>query len=494
MNSIPLGLLGLALPIAVAPPATASSPPNVLMIVVDDLKPALGCYGDTRAITPNIDRLAARGKVLLNAHCQQAVCGPSRASALTGLRPDTLGITRFGINMRETRRDLITVPEFFKDQGYESIGMGKIFDGRNSDGWDTQDRPSWTRRIPIHLPNLTFDYGAPETRARIEAAFPAAVEGGYAHDRERVMAEARTKPSFERLDVADDFYADGLMAREAANLILQLAKGGRPFFLAVGFQKPHLPFAVPERYWAMHDPKTIHPPGASETPRDSPPYALSNMGELRAYSDIPDAGPIPIQKQRELIHGYHAAVTYLDAQVGRVLDAVTETGLEKSTIIVLWGDHGFHLGDHGLFGKHTNYEQATRSPLIFTGPGVRPGHVGHPVELIDIFPTLVRLAGFPAPPGIDGHDLFGTVSKNPVAVSQFPRTSEEGANLMGYAFRDVRHRYVAWIDPSTRKVVAEELFDYQTDPSESRNLAPASPDELERMRTAARTMRPDLFP
>lgn len=493
MKPLLIGLLSLAATRMVG----ADPPAGVLMIVVDDLKPALGCYGDDLAITPNIDRLAARGTVFLNAHCQQAVCGPSRASALTGLRPDTLGITRFGINMREARPGLVTLPELFKAHGFTTIGLGKIFDGRNSDGWVTQDRASWTRRIDLlpFLGHLVFDYGEAKTKALITATLPTAREGGYLNDRERIMKEAGAKPSTERLDVADTFYEDGIMAREAASELQALTGAKRPFFLAVGFKKPHLPFAVPERYWTMHEGAGNSAETTTSLPGGSPSFAGHALGELRAYTDIPDEGPIPGAAQRRLIHGYHAAVSYIDAQIGILMDALDRAGALESTIIVLWGDHGFHLGDHGLFGKHTNYEQATRVPLIVAGPGVPVSRLDQPVELIDLLPALAALAGIEPPQGVDGTNILERDALKPVAASQFPRKTADGRELMGYAFRDRTCRYVAWMDLATKEVVAEEFFDYGTDPEESRNLLndPSARADLDRLRRLAGEARPDLF-
>jgi len=465
--------------------------PNVLMIAVDDLKPLIGIYGHKQINTPNLDRLGHEGTVFLNSHCQQAVCGPSRASLLTGLRPDTTRIWDFEEQMRNVLPEVVTLPQHFKNNGYFTVGMGKIFDGRCCDGWETQDIPSWSVPFIRHRnPNVVLGhYANPDVRDLVEEGLRKSEEMGIT-DRKEQYRVIGFHPSTECLDynVPDNTYTDGLITETAMEWMDKLSSmEDKPFFLAVGFMKPHLPFVAPKKYWDMYDPQALDLAPYRSLPAGSPSYALHNSGELRsAYLDIPREGEIPEDIQRRLVHGYYACVSYIDAQIGMLLDKLEEQGLKENTIIVLWGDHGWHLGDHGVFCKHTNYEQATRAPLIFSYPGLQHPHSSSnsPVEFIDIFPTIVDLAGLEPPDGLQGLSLV-PVMKNPLAmvkpfaVSQYRRTVVENGQsfrVMGYAYRNQRYRYVQWRKQDYKKgeltgpVIARELFDYVTDPAETINL------------------------
>lgn len=466
--------------------AVRAQPPNVLFIAVDDLKPLLGSYGDGVARSPHIDRLASRGTAFLNAHCQQAVCAPSRASLLTGKRPDTIRIWDLKTKIRRTNPGIVTLPEYFKAQGYETAGLGKIYDPRSVDGRATHDEDSWsvpyqpTWKLPFNEetgPPVTAYHGARIRKLAEAAKAEGITEYGDLSD---FLQRHEAWPAVEAEDVPDDAYEDGAMARRAVELMGELAATGRPFFLAVGFKKPHLPFVAPKRYWDLYDRDAMPLAARRELPEGSPPFAGHDFPELRSYSGIPPDGPVPQDQQRELIHGYYACMSYIDTQVGRLLDALDDLGLSDHTVVVLWGDHGWHLGDHGLWTKHTNYEQATRAPLIVAPPGGAPIRVtSAPVEFVDIFPTLCDLGGLPAPENLAGVSLAPlmtgeTASAKPYAISQFPR-----GKRMGYALRTRTHRLVAWIPKdnpgdiarSLDRAEALELYDYEQDPLETVNLA-----------------------
>lgn len=470
-------------------PASAEAPDrrNVLFIAVDDLKPALRCFGDELALTPNIDRLASMGTVFANTHCQQAVCAPSRVSLMSGLRPDATRVWDLQTRFRDRVPDLLTLPQHLKASGYEVAGMGKLFDSRStSDGWHAMDAASWT--VPYEQPTrhrsgATFGYLG-ERSEEIRRKRAAATEQGITHWREQ-REFVGIKPSVDRADVEDEAYGDGELAARGVARLRELAGGDRPWFLGVGFSKPHLPFAAPERYWAMYERElfAVHP---LQSPAEGAPgFHFQDSWELRTYTDIPPRGtPIPHEQQLELIHGYYACVSFIDAQVGKLLDALEASGEADETVIVLWGDHGFHLGDQGMFCKHTNYEQATRSPLIVAAPGVgAPGVVsGAPVEFVDVFPTVTDLSGVPTPSGLHGVSLRALMNEpagrvKDVAVSQFPRWLDERP-VMGYAFRDARYRYIVWrrcagdeVGAGVGEVIARELYDYEDNPFERRNLA-----------------------
>lgn len=462
-------------------PAVPSGKMNVLFIAVDDLKPVLGCYGDSMAITPNIDRLAKRGTVFMNAHCQQAVCGASRASLMSGLRQDTTGITEFGHGMRTFVPGVITLPQQLSNHGYQTTGMGKIYDNRNTNSQD--DSESWSiPYIRVHNPtDRTFTYISPELVPLIEARKAEAKAQGITDQR---LIMKTVCPPYESADVPDNAHYDGMIAERGVETLKDLSTNNQPFFLGVGFYKPHLPFNAPKRYWDMYDPAKIKPVEYAQMPVGAPAFHFQDSGELRARFKVPPGGtPIPEEMRIQMTHGYYACVSYIDAQVGMLLDTLAETGLEKNTIIVLFGDHGFHLGDHGMWCKHTNYEQATRSPLIIAGPpGLFPAQSTQaPVELMDIYPTLCDILEVPAPHWLEGKSLKPLLydpeaDVKPYAMSMYPRNPKEHGKLMGYALRDRRYRYIEWRKEDSHgnhgrgEVVARELYDLATDPHETVNL------------------------
>jgi iduronate 2-sulfatase len=463
--------------------APAQPRPNVLLICVDDLKPLLGCYGDSRVRSPNIDRLAARGMLFERAYCNQAVCAPSRNTLLTGRRPDTLGIYDLGTNFRKALPDAVTLPQHFKAHGYRVEGLGKIFHVGHG---NHEDPASWS--VP-HWPAAVIAYALPASRApqgltREEALFS-----------NRSADSLPRGAAFESADVPDDAYPDGRLALETVRRLEHAAqRPNQPFFIAVGFVKPHLPFCAPKRYWDLYDRDAFELAPRQTPPEGAPPYAPQFGGELRQYSGVPASGPIPEDLQRTLIHGYHAAISYMDAQLGHVLDALDRLDLAKSTVVVLWGDHGWHLGDHGIWCKHTNYEQATRIPILIVAPGVtKPGsRTGAMVETADLYPTLCDLATLPLPVGqvpFDGQSLV-PVLKDPntrhkdAILHVYPRHPRNRGMLLGRAVRTERYRLVEWKSPGADPDSAElELYDYQEDPMETKNVAPSRPQVVADLRS-----------
>lgn len=466
---------------------------NILFIAVDDLKPLLASYGAEQMHTPNFDRLAAIGVSFHNAHVQQAVCGPSRASIMTGMYPDQTKVWDLHTDFRQSAPDLMSMPEYLITQGYESVGVGKIYHkGSSSPGHDGK---SWS--IPHALPE-DFDpaygtpafnyYQHPDTKTKMEALIQEAeAKGINKNGKQRNYVFKRLKPSVESADVSDEAYQDGIYTKWAVNKLKKLKNGNKPFFMAVGYQKPHLPFVAPKKYWDLYDPAKINLAPFQDLAGGTPKLAYHSFGEIRAFSDIDNklrvGDRMPEAKQRELIHGYMACVSYIDAQIGKLLDALEAMELLKNTVIVLWGDHGFHLGDHTLWCKHSNFEQATRIPLMFAGPGIEKGKVeSHPVELVDVFPTLFDLAGIATPAHLDGKSLAPlmdddatTTIERDYAISQYHRHGDR----MGYSLRSDRYRYTEWLgngyrtfkayDPKNLEAV--ELYDYEKDPNETRNLA-----------------------
>lgn len=454
--------------------ADAAEPvrPNVLLILVDDLKPSFGAYGDEWVHSPNLDRLAERGMRFDMAYCNQAVCAPSRNNLLTGARSTSLGVYSLGYHFRRAVPDAITLPQFFKQHGYHSAGIGKVFHVGHG---NVDDPYSWS--VPFH-PDKVIDYALPESTGgqltREEAYFSNQMLGRN-HSLPRGAA-------WEKADVEDGAYADGRIADEGIRRLQQYHESGEPFFLALGFVKPHLPFCAPKRYWDLYDPAELPMPQVLAYPAGAPSYAAKPpLAELNQYKPVPERPPLNDELTHTLIHGYYAALSYMDAQLGRVLDEVDRLGFDENTIILLWGDHGYHLGDHGAWTKHTNYEQATRIPIIVVAPGVTtPGSSSMSVvETVDIYPTLAELAGLPAPDGpqpIDGASLVG-VLRDPSAPGQdhayhcYPR-----GRRLGRAIRTARYRLVEWKEFGAAVDTAEyELYDYEEDPLETRNLAADRP-------------------
>ncbi len=476
----------------------AGEKPNILFIAVDDLKPDLGCYGNSYVKTPNFDRLAAMGTTFTNSHCNQAVCGPSRASLMTGLRPDRTKVHDLKTITRDVSPWITTLPEHFKNNGYITAGTGKIYDPRSVD--KKLDEPSWS--LPFRLYNLDYNPDHPQP---VSAAY----QGAEYHKAHKEITDAGIKgygPILKELikrdlhsateceDVPDDAYTDGAIRKEGVKFLKKLKKQDKPFFLAVGFKKPHLPFVAPKKYWDLYKRDEIPLASFQEFAKDAPEFAYHDSNELRSYGGIPATGKMDEAKSRELIHGYYACVSYIDTQLGILLDELENQGLAENTIVIVWGDHGWHLGDHGIWCKHTNYEQATRSPLIIAGPGVgKAKQTAAPTEFVDIFPTLCDLADIPMLENLDGTSakpvLTGEKEKvKDCAVSQFSR-----GKAMGYAFRDEQYRYILWVSNSNKigpesipaasfdKLRAQELYDYKNDPQETVNIA-KDPTQTERIK------------
>lgn len=448
----------------------AGAGPNVLFIAIDDLRPALGCYDDPVAKTPRIDGLAKRGVVFRRAYCQQAVCSPSRSTVMTGLRPDSIKVWDLGTHFRVAKPDAQTLPQYLKSKGYHTRSIGKIFHGG---GVAAKDPPSWSEPPLLDIAR----------EAKVRYALPKNLKGS-----------GLKREAAEKAAVSDDYYIDGQVCGAAEKALEELKNGTQPFFLAVGFRKPHLPFCAPEKYWKLYEREEIPEPSPKSHPIDAPELATRSWMELEGYTDISRERPLPDAKVRELRHGYYACVSYIDALVGRLLDRVRKLDLEKETIVCLWGDHGFHLGEQGLWTKANNYELSTRVPLIISVPGKKPGVANGLVELVDLYPTLVDLCELKVPEGLQGMSL-GTQLDAPgkagkaVVFSQFPRSRKGnryrgGGDLMGYVIRTDRFRYVEWREGKTGKVLARELYDHERDSLESRNVVgdEGYRSELERLR------------
>jgi len=457
-TAIAMALAGLAaLPSLAGNPKEKPARPNILFIAVDDLKPNAGAYGDKLAKSPGMDRFANDGILFTRGICQQAICAATRASIMTGMRPDKTRIWDLVTDFRQVNPNVVTMPQYFKSMGYETAAMGKIYHmGSTGPG---HDAPSWS--VPYRDPKC-------KTYALSDAT----------------NAKGKGKAT-ECADVPDDTYHDGKMTGMAIQLMDSLSKGDKPFFLAVGFLKPHLPFVSPKKYWDLYDRNKFEIAPFQKKAANSPDIAYHVSGELKSYTDIPqfdsysekELDHLPVDKQKELLHGYYAAMSYTDAQILQLLQELDRLKIRDNTIIVLWGDHGWHLGDHGLWNKHTNFEEATNAFLMMSVPGSKPGI--RPItlcEFTDVYPTLCDLIKVPVPKYLDGISLAPAIyhpesQLREYAFSQYPR---EGAKVMGYTIRTNRFRYTEWMKDGYRTnlpydkkyVMAREMYDYEKDPLE----------------------------
>jgi arylsulfatase A-like enzyme len=476
---------------ALAPQAAR---PNVLFIAVDDLRPEFGAYGARHVHSPHLDRLAGQSVAFTRAYCQSALCNPSRASMLTGLRPDALRVWDLNTDFRTTKPDAVTIPQRFKEAGYAAVGVGKIFHNT------FPDAASWTEEIRI--PGYPFDpdavYRSADQVAELEQRKRAIVAAGQQQRYIDRYGEWYLKNNAtEAPDVPDNAYFDGAQTDAVIAKLGELKRG--PFFLGVGYYRPHLPFNAPKRYWDLYDRERIPLAAHRERARGAPAMASNMNRELRGYRDFaqaprPDQGTLTEAQQRLLRHGYLASVSYVDAQIGRLLGALEAEGLASRTVVVLWGDHGWKLGEHNSWGKMTNYEVDTRIPLLIRAPGVRPGRCDGLVESIDLFPTLAELAGLARPAGLAGESLVPLLRRpggrgRAAVYTQFLRsgiwTAADGIEYMGRAIRTERHRYVEWRDWRTGELAGKELYDLRRDPHETAN----APDTALQERLSAQLRR-----
>ena len=406
---------------------------NVLFIAVDDLRPLLGCYGYSEMYTPNIDRLAKQGTLFNRAYCQFPVCNPSRVSVLTGLRPDTTRIYDNPTDFREVIPEVVTLPQHFKDHGYHTRSVGKIAHGDAA--WN--DELSWSEPI---------------------------------WRRPWKYINKATSPSWQALDVDDDELEDGKIANAAIEVLTEIKD--KQFFLAVGFNKPHLPFYAPSRYFDLYSTQDFKLPVDSSLPRNAPDIAPNPKG-MKAYQDISNYPPFSEEKTLELTRAYAANVSYIDALVGRILDQLDVLNLTENTITVFWGDHGFHLGEHGLWRKNTLFEDSVRSPLIVSMPKqIHAGTITDAlVELVDIYPTLCDACQLPIPTEVEGISMVPVIEEpkrqwKAAAFSQLVRVLNN-TSVDGYSMRTGQYRYTEWGSNGER---GRELYDYYADPNETVNI------------------------
>ena len=479
-----LKTLGLA---ALAKGASAGQTPNVLFIAVDDLRPELGIYGAAHVLSPRIDALGRSGTVFTHAYCQQAVCNPSRASLMTGLRPDTLRVWNLQTDFRTTKPEAVTVTQAFMSAGYSAVSIGKIFHNV------LPDHASWSEP-EMHLNGYPFDpdavYRSDDDTVWIEHRKEQLKSAGQEQRHIDEYGQWYLKSAAtESPDVPDNAYYDGAQTDAAIRKLGELKDRKQPFFFGVGYYRPHLPFNAPKKYWDLYDRAKIPLSPNPFLPKNAPPMAANMNRELRGYRDFADVptphqGSVTEAQARLLRHGYFASVSYIDAQIGRLLDELDRLGIADNTIVVLWGDHGWKLGDHNGWGKMTNYEIDTRVPLIMRVPGIRGGQVCQRlVELVDLYPTLCELVGIPRRPELEGSSMVPLLHNpkrpwKPAVFSQFLRdgiwVAPDGVVYMGNSIRTEHYRYVEWLRWQDKVQVATELYDLRRDPLENTSLANVS--------------------
>ncbi len=426
--------------------------PNILIIAVDDLRPELNCYGAEHIHSPYIDRLAEQGMLFQNAYCQYALCGPSRTSLFTGLRPDTLGAYGNSAHFRNQLPEHISLPQYFKEHGYATYGFGKILHNTQRDevSWT---EPQWYMK-EYQYANAPYK----DKQALIDGIHP----------------ENREVPLWERAEVGDEAYRDGLANMAAIEKLREIAQDEQPFLLFVGYHKPHTPFNAPAKYWDLYDAETLPMAPSPERPEGSPDYAWYDSSYVRSFKDMPESVVLSEEQARTIRHAYFACVSYIDQLVGDLLEALEVTGEADNTVIALFSDHGYQLGDHGMWSKHTNFETSTRIPFILYDPRIdNSGETTARVELIDLYPTLLELAGLSAYAPLEGRSLKPLLKdetawddRNSLAYSQFRR-----GGYHGYSVRSERFRYTEWRNRDTGEVSTIELYDHSIDPHESKNRA-----------------------
>ena len=457
---------------------------NVILILVDDLKPNLGVYGDNFSKSPNIDQFAREGIRFNLAYANQAVCVASRYNLMLGKRSTSTGLYRFGLNFRRVYPEMETLPQIFKNNGYHTESIGKVYHVGHG---NTNDEDSWS--VP-HYDDKVIEYLVPESNNRELTREEALFENYNLYAKEKI--DIKTLPrgaAWEAPDVLDDAYADGRVARQAISRLRFLSKNqSQPFFLAVGFVRPHLPFSAPKKYWDLFDKEKIPLPAFELPPDGAPKFAIKKGGEINNFKPIDPTNDEPYSEElkRNLIHGYYASISYMDQQMGRVIREIKRLELDKNTIIVLWGDHGWHLGDHGIWTKHTNFEQSTRIPLIIKSPGItnENSQCDQTVETVDLYPTLTALADLERKvpkQKLDGINLSPLLKNPSVFVKDHIYHSFIRQGNMGEAIRDKRYRLIRWTNLKNTDMVEYELYDYENDPLETTNISKKNVNVLRKL-------------
>lgn len=452
---------------------------NVLFIAVDDLRPELGVYGIDQVKSPNIDKLSEKGIVFRRAYCQEAICGASRISLLTGMYPQSTKIFGIKLKKKDMLPDITSLPKHFRNNGYKTISIGKIYHHGDD------DPSAWS--VPPYRAMKGSGYVLEESKEIVKL-------------NQAENPNAGTKgPSTEAADVPDSMHHDGMITNRAIEELRKI-DSDESFFLALGFRKPHLPFTPPKKYWDLYNPDEIDTASNPFWPENVTKFTMSNFGELRNYYGMPKGkSDVPKDLAKHLKHGYYASVSFIDAQIGKVLAELEKLGFAENTIVVIWGDHGWKLGEHKSWAKHTNFDIDTRVPLIIKAPQNENSSKFSDaiVELVDVYPTLSEMCGLPLPSHLEGKS-FLPLFENPdgefkkqaysVWVTRKYRYDEE-IRIIGYAVVTERFRYIEWTRTKTGNVEASELYDHSVDPEENRNIVedPAYAETVEELSSLLRS-------
>ena len=465
--------------------------PNILFISIDDLRPTLGVYDDPIAVTPNIDLLASEGTTFRRTFTQVAVCAPSRASLMLGVRPDSTRVWHLGNKFRKINPLAVTMPQHFSKFGYHTVNLGKIFHNYMPDSisWDEPDlrparylKPDWLKRDGETF-YISEDVSASQAvkRDSLLKLRPVRYADGW-----------NTGPAWEAAEVHDSMYYDGAQNELTKKTLTRLAKSDQPFYMGLGYFRPHLPSTVPKKYWDLYDPQEIPLAENPNLPANAPQHTMNSMYELRHYDGFNHIGhPTSSFRMNEdtariLKHGYYASVSYVDALLGDIVAHMKEIDIYDNTIIIIWGDHGWKLGDHNSWGKMTNYNIDLKVPMIIRTPdqlnkGTQTFEI---TELIDMFPSLCELAGVEAPDYLQGTSFVPLLDDperawKKAAFSQFhrrPRHAADGKRYMGYSINTKKHHYIEWYRWNHKtgergEFNSSELFDSVDDPTETSNIA-----------------------
>jgi len=452
---------------APAIPPSQPAKPNVLFIAVDDLRPELGCYGQRVVKSPNMDRLAAEGLLFQRAYCQMALCMPSRVSLFSGFRPESIHKT--GRLIGKVPAQTVSLPQLFRNRGYTTVSIGKVYH------FNDDDPEGWVRRYTDTFGEQAWSHGY---CSGYQLAANRALVKNYVKPLSKTGEELPRPPICESVDAPDAVHPDGIIAQRAVEELRKFKASGEPFFLAAGFYRPHMPCTAPKKYWDLYDRQSIRLPADFRQADDGIPRY--NWDEVRRYGDMPEHGqPMPKEKAREVIHGYYASVSFADAQLGTVLEELRRLGLDQNTVIVLWGDNGWNLGEHGRWSKFTNYETSTRVAMMISVPWLAKNRQTPAlVELVDIYPSLCELCRLPAPDYLEGTSVVPLFDQpqRPWKTAAFSCLFETNARTV------CTDRYRLIQHPGG----PIELYDHVNDPGEDHNLAkdPAFGETLKELQAA----------
>lgn len=450
--------------------------PNVLFIAVDDLRTELGAYGNEFVLSPNMDALAASGTLFNHHYVQVPTCGASRHALLTGMRPSKpIHLSNSAIEKEISERPETNVPETFihrfKQAGYHTVGIGKISHSADGYVYGYEEPVSQKKELPHSWDELVFNAGKWKTGWN---AFFA-----YANGENRQSLKKQVKP-YEAGEVNDDGYPDGLTANLAISKLRELKSKEKPFFLGVGFFKPHLPFNAPKKYWDLYDETTLPVSRNPNIPENISLKSLHGSGEFNGYALGDEKASLQASVSdayaKKLHHAYYASISYIDTQIGRLWQELKTLDMEKNTIIVIWGDHGWHLGDQRVWGKHTLFENALKSALIIKSPYIehQAQQVENVVETVDIYPTLLELCNIGNDYPLDGESLVGLMNSN----KQQTRETAYSYFRNGISLRTEKYRLTKYFRKDTPTV---ELYDHSADPLETKNIADDEPEIVNRL-------------